>query len=145
MLEEIARLFLCFAAGDVLARIGVLPCPGSVCGLVLLYLDLLVLGRPGSRCRRGLRDPPPRGRGRVPAALGTLADNVLGFLGMLFVPAGVGVLAYLDLFRTQAIPIAAAVLGGTVVTLGTTAIAADRIARAQDRGCRAPKVSDVAA
>ena len=126
MLEEIARLFLCFAAGDVLARIGVLPCPGSVCGLVLLYLDLLVLGR-------------------VPAALGTLADNVLGFLGMLFVPAGVGVLAYLDLFRTEAIPIAAAVLGGTVVTLGTTAIAADRIARAQDRGCRAPKVSDVAA
>ena len=68
MLEEIARLFLCFAAGDVLARIGVLPCPGSVCGLVLLYLDLLVLGR-------------------VPAALGTLADSVLGFLGMLFVPA----------------------------------------------------------
>ena len=126
MLEEIARLFLCFAAGDVLARIGVLPCPGSVCGLVLLYLDLLVLGR-------------------VPAALGSLAASVLGLIGMLFVPAGVGVLAYLDLFRTQAIPIAAAVLGGTVVTLGTTAIAADRIARAQDRGCRAPKVSDVAA
>ena len=104
--------------------------------------DAEVLASPVASCRR---QEPLYEASDVGRDLGTLADNVLGFLGMLFVPAGVGVLAYLDLFRTQAIPIAAAVLGGTVVTLGTTAIAADRIARAQDRGCRAPKVSDVAA
>ncbi len=126
MLEEIARLFVCFALGEILSRSGLLPFPGSVTGLVLLYANLLILGR-------------------LPAALGTLADNVLGFLGMLFVPAGVGVLAYLDLFRTEAVPIAAAVLGGTVVTVAVTAMAADRIARAQDIRLTSPEASDVAA
>ncbi len=126
MLEEIARLFVCFALGETLSRSGLLPFPGSVIGLVFLYAHLLILGR-------------------LPAALGTLADNVLGFLGMLFVPAGVGVLAYLDLFRTEAVPIAAAVLGGTVVTVAVTAIAADQIARAQDLHRTLPEVSDVAA
>ena len=125
MLEEIARLFVCFALGEILSRSGLLPFPGSVIGLVLLYAHLLILGR-------------------LPAALGILADNVLGFLGMLFVPAGVGVLAYLDLFRTEAVPIAAAVLGGTAVTVAVTAVAADWIARAQDRRTSL-EVSDVAA
>ena len=64
---------------------------------------------------------------------------------MLFVPAGVGVLAYLDLFRAEAVPIAAAVLGGTAITVAVTAIAADRIARAQDLRRTLPEVSDVAA
>ncbi len=126
MLEEIARLFVCFAFGETLSRSGLLPFPGSVIGLVLLYANLLILGR-------------------LPAALGALADNVLGFLGMLFVPAGVGVLAYLDLFRAEAVPIAAAVLGGTAVTVATTAVAADRIARAQELRLTVPEASDVAA
>ena len=126
MLEEIARLFVCFALGEILARSGLLPFPGSVIGLVLLYANLLILGH-------------------LPLALGTLADNILSFLGMLFVPAGVGVLAYLDLFRAEAVPIAAAVLGGTAVTVAVTAIAADRIARAQDLRRTLPEVSDGAA
>ena len=126
MLEEIARLFVCVAFGEILSRSGVLPFPGSVIGLVLLYTNLVILGR-------------------LPAALGTLADSVLGLLGMLFVPAGVGVLAYLDLFRAEAVPIAAAVLGGTAVTVAVTAIAADRIARTQELRRTLPEVSDVAA
>ncbi len=126
MLEEIARLFMCFALGEILSRTGLLPFPGSVIGLVLLYANLLILGR-------------------LPAMLGTLADNVLGFLGMLFVPAGVGVLAYLDLFRAEAVPIAAAVLGGTAVTVAVTAMAADRIAQAQKIRLTLPETSDVVA
>ena len=126
MLEEIARLFVCFALGEILSRSGLLPFPGSVIGLVLLYINLMILGR-------------------LPAALGTLADNVLGFLGMLFVPAGVGVLAYLDLFRTEAVPIAAAVLGGTAVTVVVTAITADRIIRSKDLRLTLPETSDVTA
>ncbi len=126
MLEEIARLFMCFALGEILSRTGLLPFPGSVIGLVLLYANLLILGR-------------------LPALLGTLADNVLGFLGMLFVPAGVGVLAYLDLFRAEAVPIAAAVLGGTAVTVAVTAMAADRIAQAQKIRLTLPETSDVVA
>jgi holin-like protein len=45
---------------------------------------------------------------------------------MLFVPAGVGVIAYLDRLHTEIVPIVAAVIGGTVVTIGATAFAAER-------------------
>ena len=110
MLAEISRVFVCLALGEILARSGVLPFPGAVTGLVLLLADLIALGR-------------------VPDALGGLADAVLGVLGLLFVPAGVGVLAYADLLRTEVVPIGAAVLCGTIVTCGATAAVADRIAR----------------
>jgi putative effector of murein hydrolase len=45
---------------------------------------------------------------------------------MLFVPAGVGVIAYLDIFKTEALPILAAVIGGTAITLFVTAIVVSR-------------------
>jgi holin-like protein len=45
---------------------------------------------------------------------------------MLFVPAGVGVIAHLDIFRAEAMPIMAAVIGGTAITLFVTAIVASR-------------------
>jgi holin-like protein len=45
---------------------------------------------------------------------------------MLFVPAGVGVIAYFDLLKAEAVPILVAVIGGTAVTLFVTAIVASR-------------------
>ena len=109
MLPEIARVFVCLATGEILARSGVLPFPGAVTGLVLLLANLIALGR-------------------LPDALGGLADAMLGALGMLFVPAGVGVLAYADLLRTEFVPIGAAVFCGTIVTCGVTAFVANHIA-----------------
>jgi holin-like protein len=70
-----------------------LPIPAPVTGLILLYAELTV-------------------RGRLPDNLGVLADRLLQFLGMLFVPSGVGVIAYLDVFKAEAMPIFAAVIGG---------------------------------
>ena len=52
----------CLAAGELLSRTGVLPFPGPVIGLLILFANLMVLGK-------------------VPEKLGTLADTVLGFLG----------------------------------------------------------------
>jgi holin-like protein len=46
---------------------------------------------------------------------------------MLFVPAGVGVIAHLDLLRTEIVPIVAAVIGGTAVTVLVTALVAARV------------------
>ncbi|WP_336491254.1 CidA/LrgA family protein [Methylobacterium nigriterrae] len=64
-------------AGEILMRVTEMPIPAPVIGLVLLYADLLY-------------------HKRLPDELGALADRVLSFLGMLFVPAGVGVIAYSD-------------------------------------------------
>src|SRR3954452_16934916 len=114
MLEEIARVLFWLGVGEVLARLGLLPIPGPVIGLVLLYANLTL--------RRGLPDD-----------LGALADRVLQLLGMLFVPAGVGVIAHLDLLRTEIVPILAAVIGGTAVTILATALVAQRVSGLAER------------
>jgi holin-like protein len=110
MLEEIARVLVWLGVGEILARLGVLPIPGPVIGLVLLYCNILF-------------------RRELPENLGALADRILQYLGMLFVPAGVGVIAYLDRLQTEIVPIVAAVIGGTAVTIAVTAWAAEQFSR----------------
>jgi len=109
MLEQIARVLFWLCIGEIAARSGLLPLPAPVTGLMLLYAELAI-------------------KGRVPEDLGTLADRILQLLGMLFVPAGVGVIAYLDLLRSEAVPILAAVIGGTAITIFVTALVANRFA-----------------
>ena len=72
MLEQISRVMFWLCVGEIAARSGLLPLPAPVTGLILLYAELAV-------------------RGKLPNDLGVLADRLLQFLGMLFVPAGVGV------------------------------------------------------
>jgi len=114
MIDQITKVFACLLLGEILSRTGILPFPGSVIGLVLLFADLLR-------------------RGSLPRPLSGLADHVLAFLGMLFVPAGVGVLAYQDLLRREMLPILAAVVGGTLVALGATTVVAGMLAAAEGR------------
>ena len=125
MIVELVRIFACLAAGELLCRTGILPFPGSVLGLIFLYTNLMMLGH-------------------VPKELATLADSVLSVLGMLFVPAGVGVLAYLDLLRTEFAPIVTAVVIGTIITLGVTGFVANLMARGQARNqvLQSPEATD---
>jgi len=60
---------------------------------------------------------------------------------MLFVPAGVGVIAYLDIFKTEALPILAAVIGGTAITLFVTAIVVSRFGNAPAKSNKHQPVS----
>ena len=106
MLEQIARVLCWLCVGEIAARSGLLPAP--VTGLMLLYAELTV-------------------RGNLPDDLGILADRLFQFLGMLFVPAGVGVIAYLDVLKTEAMPILTAVVGGTAVTLFVTMVVVNRL------------------
>jgi holin-like protein len=54
---------------------------------------------------------------------------LLSHLGLLFVPAGVGVVLHLDVLASDAAPIALAILGGTLITIGVTALLAERMLR----------------
>ena len=118
MLEQIARVMFWLCVGEIAARSGLLSLPAPVTGLILLYAELAV-------------------RGKLPDDLGALADRLLQFLGMLFVPAGVGVIAYLDVLKAEALPILTAVIGGTAITLFVTMVVANRfgiaIANGKDR------------
>src|SRR5260370_14303537 len=98
MLEQIARVMFWLCVGEIALRSGLLPLPAPVTGLVLLYAELSV-------------------RGKLPDDLGALADRLLQFLGMLFVPAGVGAGAHLYVFQTQGAPNLAAAVCGPALTL----------------------------
>jgi holin-like protein len=115
MLEQIARVMFWLCVGEIAARSGLLPLPAPVTGLILLYAELTV-------------------RGKLPDELGVLADRLLQFLGMLFVPAGVGVIAYLNILKAEALPIFAAVIGGTAITLFVTMVVASRLGIATAKG-----------
>ena len=102
MIGGVTGLLVCQLIGELLARGLGLPVPGPVIGLILLFLALVM--------RSG--DPP--------APLDTAATTLLSNLGLLFVPAGVGVVLYLPLLAQYWAPIGLAIifgtLGGIVVT-----------------------------
>ena len=97
MLEAVARTLVRPGLGGLLRRLGILPAPAAVTGFILL-VDMT---------------------SHAPAAadLDALADRLLGCLGMLPVPAGVGAITHAHLSRRAFWPIGASLVGGTVVTL----------------------------
>ena len=69
-------------------------------------------------------------RGRpVPPSLPAPADALLGNLGLLFVPAGVGVVLYLPLLARDWAPISLAVVVGTLLGVAATGRLAQALLR----------------
>jgi holin-like protein len=102
MIPAITALLVCQLAGEVAARAFGLPVPGPVIGMVLLFGVLLVRG------------------GEAPPALGATADGLLNNLGLLFVPAGVGVVLHLPLLARDWAPLSLAVVAGTLAAIAAT-------------------------
>lgn len=92
MLKPIAVLLVCQLAGETISRGLGLPLPGPVIGLALLFL-LLVW--------RGEREDSILDS-REGGAIGSIADRILAILGLLFVPAGVGMIDHLGILSTNA-------------------------------------------
>lgn len=102
MLNAITILMVCQLAGELTVRVLSLPVPGPVLGMLLLFAGLLL-------------------RGGVPRAMSDTAGGLLRNLSLLFVPAGVGVVAHLGRLSEEALPIAAALVGSTLLTIAVTA------------------------
>ena len=111
MIGALTTLLVCQLAGEVLVRSLHLPVPGPVIGMVLLFAALVLRGR------------------EAPAALGATADALLGNLGLLFVPAGVGVVLYLPLLARDWAPISLAVVAGTLLGIAATGRLAQALLR----------------
>ena len=75
-----------------------LPVPGSVIGMVLLFLGLVFLKR-------------------VPEDVGKVSDGLIAQIGLLFVPAGAGISLYLGMIAESWLVIILAALGSTVLTI----------------------------
>ena len=108
MIAGITALLVCQLVGELLSHALRLPVPGPVLGMILMLTALLVR----DRVRPTEGEPPP--------ALAVVADALLGNLGLLFVPAGVGVVLYGPLLASNWAPIAVAILIGTVLAIGVT-------------------------
>jgi holin-like protein len=104
VLSALLVLLVCQLAGEVLRTVLHIPVPGPVLGMLLLAGSYAVRRRdPGKPMRHA-------------------ADGLLRWLGLLFVPAGVGVVANLDLLRAAWLPVVVALFGSTLLTLLTTAL-----------------------
>jgi len=115
VIPAITALLACQLLGEVLARALGLPVPGPVIGMVLLFAVLLARGR------------------ETPAPLGRAADGLLDNLGLLFVPAGVGVVLHLPLLARDGAPVSLAILAGTLAAIAATGRLAQWLLRRHDR------------
>ena len=102
MINTLATLLIFQTIGEGLAYALSLPVPGPVIGMALLFVYLR------------LKDD----------AIEKLAPTTLGLLrhlSLLFVPAGVGIMVHFQRVATEWLPIAAALLASTVVSIVVTA------------------------
>jgi len=110
MLRAFAILLVCQLAGEGITRALALPLPGPVLGLVILVMLLFAVER------RHLVDSATVDD----SSLGKVANGLLAVLGILFVPAGVGVIQDLGLLREYGAALAAALVVSTLLTLAVT-------------------------
>ena len=103
MLNYLTLIFGCQLAGELAARVAQVSVPGPVIGMVILFCLLLV-------------------RGSVPKDLSDTAGFLLNHLSLLFVPAGVGVILHFSLLGDDWLPISAALIVSTVLTIAFTAL-----------------------
>ena len=109
-------VIVCFQfAGEALSRLAGLPVPGPVVGLALLVAAALAW----PALQREVEE---------------VADLLLRHLSLLFVPAGVGVLQYVDLLRREWLPLLAVVVLSTALTLAVSALAFTAMAKRGGRG-----------
>lgn len=127
MLHALLLLLLLQLFGEALVMVLRLPVPGMVVGLALL------LGLLAWRARRLGADRA------IPADLDALVKGLHGHLGLLFVPAGAGVLAQVDLVAREGPAILLAVVVSTALTMTVTAV----IARGRTRQDAVPPAGDL--
>ena len=110
MLRALAILLVCQLAGEVVTRALMLPLPGPVLGLVLLVMLLFLVERQHLVTSAAIDE----------TSLGKLSNGLIAILGILFVPAGVGLIQELGPLSRYGAALAAALLVSTVLTLVVT-------------------------
>ncbi|MCB1465154.1 MAG: CidA/LrgA family protein [Nitratireductor sp.] len=103
MLAWFTAILVCQLIGESVVTAFHLPFPGPVIGMVILFGVLAA-------------------KGGVPADLARVGDTLLANLSLLFVPAGVGVMAHFALLANDWPALGAAIIGSTLITVAVTAL-----------------------
>jgi holin-like protein len=115
MLKAFFLLVLAQLVGTGLQIGAHLPLPGPVIGLFLLALVLAL--RPAWQ----------------PGGMAPVAGGLLRHMGLLFVPAGVGLVDHLDLPRTEPLALVGGLVGSTLLAFVVTALVMEWYGRAAVR------------
>lgn len=115
MLAALTLLLVFQLAGEIIARASGLPVPGPVIGMALLFLALMLRGGPGEDLRR-------------------TAGTLLQHLSLLFIPAGAGIMLYGDLIAAEWLPLAAALIGSTLLAIVVTAFVLEALIKRSSSG-----------
>jgi holin-like protein len=103
MIAGLVEILLFQGLGEIVSRFGVTLIPGPVVGLILLLAWLQV-------------------RKRVPPAVEQVAATLVQHLGLLFVPAAVGVVMFWPHLRANGLAVVAALVVSVVLTIAVSAI-----------------------
>jgi holin-like protein len=103
MIAGLVQLFLWQGLGELASKFLIPTVPGPVLGLLFLLAFLFI-------------------KGEVNPSLGLVADTFRQHLGLLFIPASVGVVLFLPDLKAHALAVSIALLVSVVLTIGVTAV-----------------------
>ena len=126
MPSAIAILLGLHLVGEVLQQTLHLPLPGPLTGMFLLTVVLVARGTAGAAAERA-----------VSPSLLMAANGLIANMGLLFVPAGVGIIAELGVLRREWLAILAGLLVSTLLGLAVTGLVMHHVSRIADTGRRA--------
>jgi holin-like protein len=110
MIFGLVQILLFQSLGELVSKFLLPTLPGPVIGLVLLVLWLVL--------RKGIN-----------SELAMVADGFSQYLGLLFVPAAVGVVLFLPQLKANALAIISALLGSVILTIASSALVARLLSR----------------
>ncbi len=105
MISGLVQILLFQSLGELVSKFALPTLPGPVIGLVMLIVWLVL--------RKGIN-----------AELAMVADGFSQYLGLLFVPAAVGVVLFFPQLQENALAIISALVGSVILTIATTAVVA---------------------
>lgn len=101
MLKTLLVLFGVLQSAEIVRNIAAIPLPAPVIGLFALALTLGI-------------------KGEVDSQLSQTSSALIDHMGLLFVPAGVGIVSQFELLQQQWMPIIVAVLVSTILGVAVT-------------------------
>ncbi|MBW4082683.1 CidA/LrgA family protein [Paenibacillus sp. S150] len=109
IIVQVGVLYVFYLAGDYLQKLLHLPVPGSIVGLLLLFILLLFKIVPVKLIEDG-------------------SLFILAYLPMFFIPATAGIMNHLDIFSGRGLLMIGILVVSSVLTMVVTAHASDWIA-----------------
>lgn len=98
MIQGFLILLVCQLVGELIVTVFGVPIPGSVVGMVLLLIGLII-------------------RGEVPEGLRVTAEGLLKVLPLLLVPAGVGLMNYFGVLSDYWLELIVSLFISTLITM----------------------------